>query len=102
MTKTKRSTRSASPTTTAGFTSSESLAEKILLSAQSSQRSLGWLGRLSQEQRDVVVDVKRRWRETKEASGVSAAHLARTIVASMPECSFPKNKEIAAWLHREQ
>lgn len=104
--KTTLNTPSASPTTTAGFTSSESsqqsLADTILAAAQQHRESRRWFDRLSPELRDVVADVRQRWRATKGNSGVSAAHLARTIIAQMPGCALPRPKELAAWLNSDQ
>jgi len=99
-------TRSASPTTTAGCRSSDSpdLASLILATATESaaQRLTGWRAKLSDEHRAVLDDVKRRWAATKSSTGITAAHLARTIYEQMSDCKLPKPKHLAAWLTSNQ
>lgn len=103
---TKQSTRSASLTTTDGYTSRESrqksLLERILAAAESDKKARGWFANLSPEQQSVVAEAKRVWRETRRQTGVSGAKLARAIISQLPDCELPRAKEISAWLHREQ
>lgn len=97
---TKASTRSAPPTKTAGCRSNAApdLASQILEAARKDHKSVGWRARLSPEQRGVVDEVKRRWQETHKESGISAVHLARTVISQMTDCTFPQAKQLASWL----
>lgn len=102
MTRTMKTTRLASQTTTAGCPSNAKadLASLILQAANQSaaRRTLGWQSSLTPEQLAVVDSVKRGWLATRKETGISAVHLARTIIAQMPECQFPRPKSLAEWL----
>lgn len=80
---------------------SKSLAEQILESARPRQKT-GWFDGLSEERKAVVLEVRDRWLAGGAASGVSAAEVARTMIASMPDARFPSFKELAVWLNRRQ
>lgn len=104
----KSTTHSARRTTTAGSRSSETaslanLASLIMSSANESARTRarGWRANLTPEQLAVVDDVKKQWHATRAATGVSASHLARTIIAQMPDVTFPSPKGLAEWLIRQ-
>lgn len=76
-----------------------SRAEQILSLAQASAPT-NWFAALPPEDRDLLVEIRDRWRATRNASGVSAASIAKTIIAQMPEHRFPAPKSLAEWLNR--
>lgn len=59
-----------------------------------------WLEVLPGDARDVLVEIRDRWRSDRHRTGVSAASLARAIIAQMPEYRLPKPKGLAEWLTR--
>lgn len=95
-----KTTPSAPPTTTDGCPSSERAS--LILTAARESNSKNWRASLSREQLAVVDDVKAQWLATRAASGVSAIHMARTIIAHLPECKFPSPKQLAQWLIHQQ
>lgn len=76
-------------------------AQEILAIARQDARPTGWLGRLSENDRGVLIELRRRWQESRGSMGISAAQLARQIVAQMPGYTFPTVKELASWLNRD-
>jgi hypothetical protein len=95
-----KTTPSVSPTTTDGCPSSERAS--LILTAARESGAKNWRHSLSREQLAVVDDVRAQWLASREASGVSAVHMARTIIAQMPECKFPRPKQLAQWLIAQQ
>ena len=85
----------SSPTTTAGSRSSR--AAEILALAQASSQT-NWLAALPPSEKDLLVEIRDGWRATRNVTGVSAAALAKTLIAQMPETRFPVMKGLAEWL----
>lgn len=96
-------THSAPQTTTDGCQSSEAAKlASLILTAAGESGAKNWRHGLSREQLAVVDDVKSQWLASRDASGVSAVHMARTIIAHLPECKFPRPKQLAQWLIAQQ
>lgn len=87
----------SSPTMTAGSRSSR--AAEILALATHVQAT-NWLAVLQPDARDLLVEIRDKWRGERHLTGVSAASLARAIIAQMPEHRFPRPKGLAEWLTR--
>jgi hypothetical protein len=85
----------SSPTMTAGSPSSR--AAEILALAQASGQT-NWLTALPPSEKELLVEIRDRWRATREMTGVSAASLAKTLIAQMPETRFPCKKGLSEWL----
>lgn len=77
-----------------------SLAAEILASAKPRSRKCGWYERLNDEQRSVVDEVRSGWQATRNATGVSATQMARTMIAGLADKGYalPQPKEVARWL----
>lgn len=76
-------------------------AAEILAIARQGAGPIGWLGRLPENDRNVLIELRNRWQESRGSMGISAAQLARQIMAQMPGNTYPSVKELAAWLNRE-
>jgi hypothetical protein len=57
-----------------------------------------WFDALPADAKDVLVAIRDQWRAERRVTQVSAASLARTILAQMPEHRFPATKGLAEWL----
>jgi len=85
----------SSPTMTAGSPSSR--AAEILALAQASTQT-NWLAALPPSEKDLLVEIRDGWRATRSVTGVSAASLAKVLIAQMPDTRFPVMKGLAEWL----
>lgn len=74
-------------------------AAAILAMASSAKRK-EWFDRLPNDAQSVLAEIRSRWQATRVATGISAAAMARTIIAQMPEYRFPQAKSLAEWLTR--
>jgi len=86
----------SSPTMTAGSPSSR--AAEILALAQALGQT-NWLAALPPSEKELLVEIRDGWRATRNVTGVSAASLAKTLIAQMPETRFPAMKGLAEWLN---
>lgn len=86
-----------SQTTTDGSHSSR--ATQILAMARLASHA-NWFAALPPSEKSVLVEIRDRWRAERHITGVSAAGLAKTIIAQMPDLRFPQQKGLAEWLLR--
>lgn len=78
----------------------DDLAKDILESAAPSSASRSWFDALSPEHQSAVREVRDNWRRTREASGVSASQMAKTIHAKLVERGYKVSRwrQIQRWL----
>lgn len=85
----------SSQTTTGGSPSSR--AAQILSLAQTATPTT-WFAALPEDVKELLVEIRDRWRSERRVTGVSAASLAKTIIAQVGDVRFPKQKSLAEWL----
>jgi len=78
----------------------DTLTEEILLSAKPTPKPQSWFDVLSSDHQSAILDVRRQWRQTAEASGISAAQMAKTIVAKLVDRGYKINgyRKVQRWL----
>ena len=77
------------------------LAAEILESAKPTPANQSWLSGLTDEHRNAILDVRKSWRQTREATGVSATQMAKTIVAKLTARGYTtlaKYRQVQRWL----
>lgn len=79
---------------------SQRAAEILALAAQTVTTG-AWFARLADDDRKMLDELRSDWQANRSAYGVSAAQVARTIIAQLPGRKLPVTKELAAWLNRE-
>ena len=91
-------------TTTGGSTSRAhqmDLAAEILASARPMPANQSWLSGLTDEHRNAILDVRESWRQTHQATGISASQMARTIVDKLTVrgyANLSKYRQVQRWL----
>jgi len=78
----------------------DTLTEEILASAKPSPKPQSWFDVLSSDHQNAILDVRRQWRQTAEATGISAAQMAKTIVAKLVDRGYKINgyRKVQRWL----
>lgn len=82
---------------------SQRAVEILSLAKQSAKAKQGtWFARLADEDREVLGELRNQWQANRDAFGISAAQLARTIAAEFPGRKLPGMKDLAEWLNRPE
>ncbi len=78
----------------------DSLTQEILQSAKPAPKNLGWFDVLSSDHQNAILEVRRQWRQTAEASGISASQMAKTIIAKLVDRGYKINgyRKVQRWL----
>jgi hypothetical protein len=78
----------------------DSLTQEILQSAKPTPKNQGWFDGLSSDHQNAILEVRSKWRQTAEASGVSASQMARTIIAKLVDRGYKINgyRKVQRWL----
>lgn len=78
----------------------DSLTQEILQSAKPTPKNQGWFDVLSSDHQNAILEVRSKWRQTAEASGVSASQMARTIIAKLVDRGYKINgyRKVQRWL----
>jgi hypothetical protein len=78
----------------------DTLTEEILASVKPTPKPASWFDGLSSDHQGAILDVRIKWRQTAEESGVSASQMAKTIIAKLNDRGYKISgyRKVQRWL----